>query len=47
MLSANFMKMDGEKFKIFSQLASLPHTLGLLVKKSIPKIQFVKPDTLN
>jgi hypothetical protein len=28
-------------------LASLPHILGLLVKKSIPKIEFVKPDTLN
>lgn len=43
MLSANFMKMGREKFKIFSQLASLPHILGLLVKKAVPKIQFVKP----
>jgi len=47
MLSANFMKVDREKFKFFSQLANLPHILSLLVKKSIPKIQFVKPDTLN
>jgi hypothetical protein len=45
MLSANLMKVGGEEF--FSQLASLPHILGLLVKKSIPKIEFVKPDTLN
>jgi len=47
MFSANFMKMDREKFKIFSQLASLPHILGFVVKKSIPKFQFVKPGTLN
>ena len=38
---------DREEFKFFSQLASLPHILGLLVKKSILKIQFVKPDRLN
>ena len=47
MLSANFMKMDREMFKIFSQWAHLPHILSLVVKKSIPKIQFVKPDTLS
>lgn len=47
MLSANFMKMDRAEFKFFSQLASLPHIFGLLVMKSISKIQFVKSDILN
>jgi hypothetical protein len=46
-MSATFMKMDREEFIFFSQLVSLPHILGLLIMKSISKIQFVEPDTLN